>query len=115
MKDTEVGQGTEGGGNGETGKEEPRTAGALATPAIVAVKVVALEEENKQRAGELLTAYGSIVTETMITRPSQQQQMQYSQWQQNNPSCQGQCLYYICTWAWGRSIGGRRGIPLSIE
>jgi hypothetical protein len=21
------------------------------------------------------------------------------------------CLYFICTWAWARSIGGRSGIP----
>ncbi len=25
------------------------------------------------------------------------------------------CLYFICTWAWARSIGGRRWIPLTIE
>ncbi len=25
------------------------------------------------------------------------------------------CLYFICTWAWAGSIGGRRGITLLIE
>ncbi len=69
-KDTEVGQETEGGGKVGAGKEEPRTADAIATPAVVAAPVIALEEENKWRAGELLTAYGSIATKTTTTRPS---------------------------------------------
>jgi hypothetical protein len=70
MKDTEVGQGTEGGRKGETGKEEPRAADAVATPTILATAVVPLEEENERRAGELLTAYGSIATKTTTTQPS---------------------------------------------
>jgi hypothetical protein len=53
------------------GKEEPRTVGAFVLPAAVAVTFVALEEENKQRVGELLTAYGSIATKTMKIRPLQ--------------------------------------------
>ncbi len=53
------------------GKEEPRTADAGTMPAVVAAAVIALEEENKRRAGELLTAYGSIVTKTATTQPLQ--------------------------------------------
>jgi hypothetical protein len=45
-KDTEVGQETEGGGKGGMGKEEPRTADVVATPAVVATTVVALEEKT---------------------------------------------------------------------
>jgi hypothetical protein len=54
------------------GKEKPRTADAAAIPAIFAPAVVMLEEENKWRVGELLTAYGVIATKTMTTRPLQQ-------------------------------------------
>jgi hypothetical protein len=43
-KDTEVGQGTEGGGKGGMGKEEPRTADAIAMPTVVTTAVVMLEE-----------------------------------------------------------------------
>jgi hypothetical protein len=58
---------------GWEGKEEPRTLDAAAMPTInAAVGVVALEEENEWRAGELLTAYGSIETKTMTTRSLQQ-------------------------------------------
>jgi hypothetical protein len=66
-KDTEVGQGTEGGKGGGMGKEELRTADTVVTPSVLAAAVIALEEENKQRAGELLTAYGSIVNKTTKT------------------------------------------------
>jgi hypothetical protein len=71
-KYTEVGQGAKGGGKVEMGKEEPRTADTFAMPAVIAIAVVALEEENKQRAGELLTAYGSIGTKTTTTQPLHQ-------------------------------------------
>ena len=70
-KDTEVGQGTERGRKGQTGKEEPRTADTIAMPAIIAAAVVALEEENNWWAGELLTAHGSIVNKTKTMQPSQ--------------------------------------------
>jgi hypothetical protein len=69
-KDTEVGQGTEGGGKGRPVKEESRTANAIAMPPVVATMVVALDEEDKPRVGELLTACGSIETVTMTTQPS---------------------------------------------
>jgi hypothetical protein len=94
-KDTEVGQGTEGGGKRGMGKDEPRTVDAVAMPTIVAAAVVALEEENKRRAGELLTAYGSIATKTMTMQPLQRQQMCCWWWRQNDPSCQGQGLYFF--------------------
>jgi hypothetical protein len=67
MKDTEVRQGTEGGGKGGTRKEEPRTADAFATPAVVTAVVVMLEEENEQRVEELLTTHVSIATEMTTT------------------------------------------------
>jgi hypothetical protein len=46
------------------GKEEPRTADAIAMPIVIAAAVVMFEEENKRREGELLTTYGSIATKT---------------------------------------------------
>jgi hypothetical protein len=88
-KYTEVERGTKGGGKVETGKEEPRTADTFAMPAVVAIAVVALEEENKQRVEELLTAYGFIGTKITMTQPLQQQQMGCWRWWQNDPSCQG--------------------------
>jgi hypothetical protein len=71
-KDTEVGQGKEGGQKGGMEKEEPRTADSVAMPAVVAAAVVALEEENERRVGELLTAYGSIATKMTTARHSRQ-------------------------------------------
>jgi hypothetical protein len=59
---------------GVMGKEEPRTSDTNATPVMVATAIVMLEEDNKWRAGELLTAYGSIATKTTTTRPLQRQQ-----------------------------------------
>jgi hypothetical protein len=88
-KDTEVGQGTEGRGKGGTGKEEPRTVDAIAMPTIIAAAVVALEEENKWRAGELLTTYGSIANKTKKMQPLQSQQVQCQRRQWNNPAAKG--------------------------
>jgi hypothetical protein len=69
-KDTEVGQKTEREGKGGMRKEEPRTADAVAMPAAIAEMLLLRLRKKTNGVGELLTTYGSIVTKTTTTRPS---------------------------------------------
>jgi hypothetical protein len=73
-----------------------------------------LEKENKRRAGELLTAYGSIVTKMMMQQTVTKTDAMLAAAAERSKLLRAMIVFYLHM-AWVRYIGGRRGIPLSIE